>query len=74
MEQHVEDLRNEITDKFDCSQERNDRLLKELETKMGESVRDLVAKLKKTSTSMKLKSKKLGTEVHKVVKETDTLV
>ena len=73
MEQHVEDLRNEVTDKLDCSQERNDRLLKKLETKMGESVRDLVAKLKKTSASMKLKSKKLVTEVHKVAKEAETL-
>lgn len=54
-------------------QMRHDRLLKELETKMAESVREIAAKLKKATSSLAKKCKKLTTEVNKTVKEVEVL-
>ena len=74
LQSQVEELQKEVTDKFDSDQECNDCLLKKLETNMAESMKDLVAKQKKTAVTLKIKYKKLAGEVGKAVKELSSLV
>ena len=96
LEQQIDNLHQEVTDKFDGQQVRapcpdsptpthlpsytnphpqvrHDRLLKELETKLTESVREIGVKLKKSTTSLVKKCKKISTDLSKVTKDMDLL-
>ena len=53
---------------FSHTQVRRDRLLKELDTKLGETVQKLAAGFKKVTASLTKKNKKLATDVTKATK------